>query len=107
MGEELVDYLEYVRDQSSDSIAVRQASIVASQCLSLITYDSDGVRILDFLGEAFQAVAKAAIDGIVEKAYRFALVERDRFAATRDEKLASRYRRLVAYFDSRKAIWGL
>jgi hypothetical protein len=43
----------------------------------------------------------------VERAYRFALVERDRFATTRDEKLASRYRRLVAYFDSRKAIWGL
>ena len=68
--------------------------------------DSDGSRILDYLGEfARKHAAPETVRQAIEPAYKFVRAEQTRFSS--DEKLGPRYRCLRQYFESRLPIWGV
>ncbi len=94
---------------SSDLKVNEMMKRVAVNCRALLAEDDDGLCIVDFIGNGIHALVGQATTWpkCVQSVYDFALVEERRFKAKGDPKLASRYRRLRNYLESRLSIWGL
>jgi hypothetical protein len=76
--------------------------------MRLTSTDSDGERILDYLGPEVRGLMKPGdADIMVQPAYRFVVAEHQRFLSVGDAKLSERYRLLRRYFESRLPEWGL
>ncbi len=76
---------------------------------ALLCTDSDGMTIVDFMGEEIQSVV-SAIPELAEmgsQAYRFARSEAARFESEGNTKLARRYNQLLHYMRPRLSIWGI
>ena len=107
IGNDLIRYLQFVRDQLPASIPARCAKQTAERCLRLLTRDSDGEMTLDYLGEAIREVGRHAVSAeILERAYEFANRELERFGRSGDAKLKSRYEKLNQYLASRRGLWA-
>ena len=108
VGEELISYLEFVRDQPPSSVAAKCAKGVAERCLRFFARDSDGKMILDYLGQAVREIGTTAIrPEILRMVCDFAASEHERFERAGQPTLVSRYKRLNDYLASRKALWEL
>jgi len=108
VGNELIRYLEYVRDEPATTDPGRVARLTAARCLRFITEDTDGRPILDFLGDAFREASSSIVTpDMIKKTFKFVTNECDRWAASGNTKLASRYERLREYFEAHKIQWGL
>lgn len=83
---------------------------IAERMMSLIATDSDGKRILDYLG---QTMVQHAGDGggqkdvLVRRAYDFVLAEQKRIVEAKNSKLIPRYEAFRRYVESRLPLWGL
>lgn len=84
---------------------------MADVCLKLITTDSDGLQILDYLGDGFkdsfrylnyQEENNLTLDEIILKAFDFVRDEKDIWEKEKENKLADRYALLYNYFLSRE-----
>jgi len=102
-------FVGFTNGFSKDADLERVSALYHPKLRELLCPDSDDRLIIDFMGEAIQSVASeirqyanAALD-----AYRVVSAEAARFEAAGDEKLASRYRRLLAYMEPRLPIWGI
>ena len=74
----------------------------------MIATDSDGKRILDYLGEfVFRNSVPAHVDEAIRPAYEFVPSEQKRLTAKGSSKLIERYGSLRSYFESRLPLWGL
>jgi len=74
----------------------------------MIATDTDGNRILDYLGPV--VVEHAGPDHgrlLIQPAYNFVLAEQKRVLAKGDPELIGRYVLLRSYFESRLAPWGV
>jgi len=79
---------------------------VIKKTVAYTCVDSDGVRILDYLGEfARKYAAPETVGQALEPAYKFIRAEQERFSS--DKKLGPRYRCLRQYFESRLPMWGV
>ncbi|MGD0945967.1 MAG: hypothetical protein ABSA52_00935 [Candidatus Binatia bacterium] len=106
VGDELISYLQFVRDQPTSSIPATCAKRTAERCLRFLARDSDGKVILDYLGEAVREIgANAVRPETLTQVYEFASRELVRFTLKGDTKLTSRYKRLNEYLAGRKALW--
>lgn len=108
VGEELIHYLEYVRDQQPTTLRQEVAKLIATRCLTFIKPDIDGRLILDFLGESSRKALSTVVQpDMFKKAYDFVNDEFAKWSKAGDTKLASRYDELRSYFEAYKAQWGL
>ena len=94
---------------SKDPLIEKVSAAYHPSLTRLIATDSDGLSIVDFMGEHIYSMS-GDVSGSMEAAsdaYAFATSEASRFAKGSNSKLASRYKHLVNYMDSRRAIWGI
>jgi hypothetical protein len=98
---ELNDYLHYCRAARGSPEHLMLSSF-ANRCLTMLTTDTDGVVVVDYLGRGFrEAVSESQHSTLYASALAFV---RDQFQAhtdSGDEKLAGRYSSLVRYFEAR------
>jgi len=108
VGRELIRYLKWVSAQEPKTDFGRLAILTAERCQRLICQDTDGWPILDFLGAGLrEAVANNVDPKAVEQAYEFAKRQYAGACEKGDQKLMSRYFRLLRYFDARRASSGI
>jgi hypothetical protein len=107
VGEELVKWLTELGRQDVTDIFSRTSQNTANECLSCLTYDTDGVAIIDYLGPYFASLAaKAELDaspihGAYETVKKFAA----RYKEEKNSQLAFRYASLRRYFEARMPLW--
>jgi hypothetical protein len=107
IGIQLLKYLDSIQKQRCKTPLGELAKTTANLCTDMITQDTDGRFMLDFLGKT----AKEIFDGANFDVKAFIIVrdfvisEYKRNAKENNHKLASRYFRLMSYIDSRKELW--
>lgn len=108
VGEELISYLLWVENQNCNTKIGLVAKDLAKYCKSMIIQDTDGRFMLDFLGEKIKEASENVIEQKhVSSALEFVTSQYVKYSKEKNDKLASRYYRLLRYFHSRKRIWGL
>jgi len=113
VGDGLVNYLLSVENQQPNTRLGLVAKSLASLCKKMIIQDTDGRFMLDFLGENVHETYKDSIDkdsidkDIVIAAEQFAVSMYKKYSDQNNNKLSSRYYRLISYFNSRRKIWGI
>jgi len=112
IGHELWNYLEVALANFKMQTTPEAKSIVAviTKIMELITIDSDGKRVLDYLGQVMVAHAgPGSVIGkkMVKPAYEFVLSEEKRVDLAGNAKLVTRYKALRRYFESRLPLWNL
>jgi len=108
IGHELIHYLKWVESQQCTTRLGSYAKEIAKLCWQMIIRDTDGRYMLDFLGAKVKEIAGNSIDSKdVKNALAFVKSQYEQFVTEKNEKLASRYYRLLNYFSSRLTVWGL
>jgi hypothetical protein len=107
IGDSLYQYLNAVRNLKSSTIYAKWARKEASDCLELINYDHDKLRILDVLGDSVRLVPDGVQRSWVEEAYKFVVQSHANYLKSNDIKLRSRYGSLRSYFDSKISSWNI
>jgi hypothetical protein len=110
IGDELWRYLNaalthFERHTTPVSKAI---TAIVKKTVQMIATDTDGQRILDYLGPV--VVENAGPDHgqlMIQPAYNFVLAEQKRMLAKGDPELIGRYVLLRSYFESRLAPWGV
>jgi hypothetical protein len=90
--------------------AAKAIAGIVKRIMELTAIDSDGKRILDYLGPMIvehAAPGNTTAQNMVWPAYQFVLEEQKRFHQCGDPKLGARYRALRDYFESRLPLWNL
>jgi len=106
IGDELLSYLEGVRDQKTTSIMGKIASEGANFCREMIIRDEDNSYMLDFIGpKLMEAVGDTMNKEMVLAAYEFIKSEYSKYGTQDNKKLAPRYYKLLRYFEYRIDIW--
>lgn len=108
IGGELVQYLSLSKNSGIADVFNVFNGKMSAVCLELISRDSDGQYILDYLGEGFKKYigdGKATKDNVLQ-AYKFVNQELDKFGEKGNTKLATRYARLKDYFDKNIVRWN-
>lgn len=112
IGHELWNYLEVALANFKMQTTPEAKSIVAviTKIMELITIDSDGKRVLDYLGQVMVEHAgpgSVIAKKMVKPAYEFVLSEEKRVDLAGNAKLVTRYKALRRYFESRLPLWNL
>ena len=98
IGNSLLSYLHAVNEQNPKTPFGVIAKRLASKCLGLLTPDSDGQIVLNFLYKEVRKIDKYE-DDIIPRAYKYSLTEYNKYIRADNRKLASRYGRLLSYFN--------
>ena len=107
VGEELIKYLVATRDQPSNNAFASQSKSIASDCMSCIAYDSDGIPFIDYLGPYFRNLLGNLVDAThIDVAYSQVVKFSNRFKDEKNSKLAFRYCLLRNYFEARLPLWA-
>jgi hypothetical protein len=80
---------------------------ITEKLIGFIGVDSDGKRILDYLGAVKDLVTDAEKEHMVLPAYEFVLAEQKCHIGAGNEKLIRRYTALRDYFESRLPLWDI
>jgi hypothetical protein len=108
VGDGMLDFIETVKNQSPERPFGRVAKFVASGCRRMIVQDTDGRQMLDFLGTEVKSTLEAISSAkLVSHGHHLVHDEYEKFRTSGQEKLASRYFRLLQYYLARKKVWGL
>jgi hypothetical protein len=108
VGKELINYLLWVANQKCHSRIGEVAKGAANFCKQMVIQDSDGNYMLDFLGGRFKESSEDVIEpSLVMSALKFVGEEYKKYFDANNHKMASRYYRLLRYFNSRRSLWGL
>ena len=108
VGTELINYLLWVENQQCKTRLGEVAKGMAKFCKEMIIRDTDGRFMLDFMGEKSKETADNSIDiEVVKLARDFVVSQHQKYVNAENDKLSSRYFRLLKYFNSRKRIWGV
>jgi len=110
IGDELWRYLNAALAQfEKQTTPVSKAiTAVVKKTMQLVAKDTDGQRILDYLGPV--VVENAGPNHgkhMIQPAYNFVLAEGKRMLAKGDPELIGRYVLLRGYFESRLTPWGV
>jgi len=112
IGEEAIRYLFSLKARTQQFDGQKKEDIdycqrMAEKCLRWIANDQDGLNILDYLSPAFKEDILMKIPEIGDRfqslfisAYNFCKTELDKFNGRGNQKLSSRYQKLIAYFLS-------
>ena len=108
VGQELLSYLSWVENQQFQTRLGEIASNMGKVCRKFIVQDTDGRVMLDYLGENVKEAFGGKMDkNVVAKAWNFVNEQHIFQIKNGNDKLASRYFRMIRYFKSRLKIWGL
>ena len=110
IGDELWKYLNSALTEfgKGPTPLARSITAIVQKITDLIITDSDGVRILDYLGAVMVANSVPGhAEQMVKPAYEFVLTEEKRLATGDSPELIARYGLLRNYFESRLSLWGL
>lgn len=108
IGNELINYLSLFENQKPTSTLGKIARDIARLCKGMIIRDTDGRYMLDFLGTKLRDIVGNAIrKETVIAARNFAKEEYNKYTQEYNEKLMSRYFRLLNYFSRRQDVWEL
>jgi hypothetical protein len=103
VGDKLLEFLQTVTNQDPKTKPGELATLNAARCRRMIVQDTDGRLMLDFLGtEVRTALSGSPSAEVIGKGHDFVESEYKRFRASGNEKLASRYFRLLQYYLARK-----
>jgi hypothetical protein len=110
IGDELWRYLNaaLVQFESQTTPVSKAITAIVKKTMQMIATDTDGQRILDYLGSV--VVENAGPDHgklMIQPAYNFVLSEENRMLAKGDPELIGRYVLLRSYFEPRLAPWGV
>jgi hypothetical protein len=108
LGEELIDYLDEVEKQR---VALTNLGFMAPRFASLskelITIDTDGFPMLDFLGEKMRTLTPVAErQKLFQPAVEYIRDQKQVARSGHDYQHLSRYNRLGAYFEKRAPLWS-
>jgi len=107
--------LAFVKDVQhrvpTDTTTLRMKGI-AGLCDKLVTQDTDGHAIVDYMGEGISEYVTENADreqlvAIIKAGYEFAQHESRRFRDKGNALLAGRYQLLCGYMESRLPLWGI
>jgi hypothetical protein len=110
IGNELWKYLNaaLANFESQTTPVAKAITAIVKKTMQMIVIDTDGKRILDYLGPV--VVGNAGPDHgklMIQPAYNFILAEQQRILAKGNPELIGRYVLLRSYFESRLAPWGV
>lgn len=102
VGEELLRYLDLHLAYNGNDPVANYNKVIAGFSKALITRDTDGCAIVDFLGEAVMEMLKETRGkAIVNDACQYAQNQLLEWHEKKDEKMIKRYTLLTDYFKSR------
>ena len=108
VGGELINYLLWVENQQCKTRLGLVAKEIARFCRQMIIRDTDGRFMLDFMGKKSKEAGDNTIDlEVVKLAYDFIVSQHKKHLEDGNQKLSSRYYRLLRYFDSGAKLWDL
>jgi len=108
VGKELINYLLWVENQQCTTRIGAVAKETAKYCREMVIQDTDGRFMLDFLGAKIKESSENVIDTkLVASALEFVIDQYKKYLSDENDKLASRYYRLLRYIQSRKKIWNI
>jgi hypothetical protein len=110
IGDELWNYFDSVLAEfgKHESPIAKAITNITERTKGLIATDTDGRRILDYLGTIMVEVSPPVYGHrVVQPAYEFVLAEQSRVTAEGNPKLIERYTSLRSYFESRLSLWSL
>lgn len=107
IGDVLINYLSSINEQECKTPLGQVAKKLANFCREMILQDTDGRYMLDFLGKEAKEISDGAGIGVKNytSARDFIISEYERCRKENNHKLASRYYRLMSYFDFRQELW--
>jgi hypothetical protein len=106
LGTELVEFLDGVGSQKPRTVFEELAKRFAVECRQVIVQDTDGRQMVDFLGKTAKDTL-ALPSEVFPQGLAFVQQEYEKFRKADNEKLASRYFRLLQYYLARKTFWVL
>ena len=110
IGDELWRYLNaaLVEFEKRTTPVAKSITAIVQRIIGLIATDTDGNRILDYLGAV---IAESSMPDhaklMVQPAYEFVLAEQTRLIAEGNPKLVVRYASFRSYVESRLPLWGI
>lgn len=108
VGKELINYLLWAEKKETTSKIGQVAKELSKYCREMIVQDTDGRYMLDFLGAKVKESSQGVIDReIVSSALNFVASQYKKYMTEGNDKLSSRYYRLLTYFHAQKHIWDL
>lgn len=108
VGRKLLAYLNLVENQKPQTRLGEIAAHMAKQCRKLMIQDTDGRIILDYLGNNIREVFENKIEKeIVLNAWNYINEQHKKHIEEENDKLSSRYFRMIRYFRSRLDSWGI
>lgn len=109
IGEELWKYLQVALNhfESQTTPISKAITEIVTKTMQMIATDTDGQKILDYLGSVTAENAGPNRNAIVQPAYNFVLAEQRRTFAKGNPELIGRYVLLRSYFESRLALWDV
>jgi hypothetical protein len=112
IGDDLSRYFdsELARFRAETTPVARALAAITERMMGLIATDTDGKRILDYMGETMVLHAGPGggqKDILVRRAYDFVLAEQKRIVEGQNAKLIPRYEALRRYVESRLPLWGI
>jgi len=110
IGDELLKYLNSVLAEFSkgETPVAKAITVITQKIMGLIATDTDGRRILDYLGAVVvESSAPEDREHMVQPAYEFVLTEQKRLIAEGNAELINRYALFRSYFESRLSLWSI
>jgi len=108
VGNELMNYLDWVANQTTNTTTGLVAKEMVPLCRDLIISDTDGRLMLDFLGSKIKEMSGGNINNnIAIDAYNYVKSQFNEYREQENDKMSSRYYRLLRYFLSRKNLWKI
>jgi hypothetical protein len=107
VGDELLKYLEVTGPRARTTLLGPTIESLATDARRLVTQDSDGLWMLDFLGERVSELSEAVVrQKLFAMAQNYIDQQKQVAYDDQDHKHLSRYFRLGAYFEERAAGWN-
>ena len=108
VGQELHAYLSWVEKQKCQTRLGEIAAHLAKRCRKLMVQDTDGRVILDYLGKNIREIFENRIEKeIVQNAWDYINGQHIKYIKEGNDKISSRYFRMIRYFKSRIDSWGI
>jgi len=108
VGQELHSYLSWVENQKYQTRLGKIAVHLAKRCRNLMVQDTDGRIMLDYLGKNVREIFENKIEKeIVQNAWDYINEQHIKHIKEGNDKLSSRYFRMIRYFKSRIDSWGV
>lgn len=107
VGDGLLNHLDEMQGRCSDNLDGQHTLINIQNCRELITIDTDGKHILDFMGEGIKSVPFTDQLQLIKEAYHFVVNQETRFKESGDDHLRGYYSQLRTYCESRLSLWDI